>query len=590
MTRQARSGRFGRDAQVFPNLCAPFYLAPCKTLLRTRDVFLIITDVEIDPHHFFPIGGIAVQELQEFLDVTAYRTVGVRYGRAADREPLQSIEFLSAAGALRSNVIYLLTEAELPELARRNPLPAAVFFILCDGETPPALPPDFPDDAAAVFVHGELLPLYTLLNDTLSRIRDRRRIDDILRMGENMQYTPEQMVHALSEMLNVGLYILNGAYQLICGNVTGVPDDSFPKEINRLGGLSPESVRRIRAGGLPAMLYEDSNNGWSAFAVLLLWDETQHQESRYLCEHLADFILHSRSRSALSDIPPFLIDQRLNRVLLGRTTDEAEIKAVLGIGPDPAWFSVLVLRAEPDVRWSPDAYQMHVHLLRAALRDAQVSVVRGLICAVVRIPLQSPEDAVYSRSFFSSRAYADGWDAERLEQTLVRYGAYLCRSSLFRSLSWYNFSTYFELVADALEVAIRLDGCRGRRIVDYWDYSSYIAVKYSVDRFLESHKPRNIKALLYPELVTLLHHDARHHGDLATVLYTYYTLGDVQRTAQALFVHRNTIYNKLKSIAGLLDADLDDRATRSSYLTSLRIYYYCQKCLGLDMPKIMALE
>ena len=531
-----------------------------------------------------------MQELQIFLDAVADRTVAVCDGSPADRATPQTIEFFAVAGALRADAIYLLTEAELPELTRRAPLPDAVFFIVCDGETPGALPPDFPDSASAVFVRGELLSLYSRLNDALSSALTRRRIDDILLMSESMQYTPEQLVHALSEMLGIGVYLLNGAYQLIFGNLTGVTDSAFPKEIDRLGGLSPESVRRIRDGGLPAMLCESTDSQWMPFTVFLLWEESRRPEAAYLCERIVEFIHHSSSRLSIPNIPPFLIDHRLNRVLLGRADAEEEIKAVLGIRDEPAWFAVLVLRTRPDARWNPETYQMRAHLLRAAFRNVQVTVLHGLVCAIVRIPMLRPEDKIYSRDLFDTQAYAEGWNAERLEQTLKRFDVYLCRSSLLHSWSWYNFSVFFELTAAALDIAIRLDDCRGRRIVDFQDYSSYIGVKYCLDRFLEEHEPRNIKALLYPELVTLLHHDLRHRSDLANVLYTYYTYGDVQRTAQALFVHRNTVYNKLKSIAGLLDADLDDRATRSSYLTSLQIYYYCQKCLGLDMAKIIAPE
>ena len=42
----------------------------------------------------------------------------------------------------------------------------------------------------------------------LGVLRCRRRIDDILRMGEGSQYTPEQLVNAISELMAIGFYIL----------------------------------------------------------------------------------------------------------------------------------------------------------------------------------------------------------------------------------------------------------------------------------------------------------------------------------------------------------------------------------------------
>ncbi len=170
----------------------------------------------------------------------------------------------------------------------------------------------------------------------------------------------------------------------------------------------------------------------------------------------------------------------------------------------------------------------------------------------------------------------------QLEQGLQQCGVYLCCSPIFQSFRF--FPVQYSLISDALDIAIRLDGCRGQRIVEYRDYSAYVSIQYAMERFLQKFDPRAIRSLLHPEFVTLLLHDSKNHADLVDVLYHYYTYGgDVNRTAQSLFVHRNTVYNKLKTIQKILNADLDDPHVRSSYITSLRIFYYCERCLGLDL-------
>lgn len=523
-----------------------------------------------------------MQDLQEYLAAVAENTLFIRPGTAG-REPLLRIEFLSDAAELRPNCIYLLTAAELDAYRRDPPPGGAAFFIACSDAAYPVLPPAFEaSDCAVVSVGMELLPLYARLNGTLAALTTRYRIDDILRMAETMRYTPEQLIQALSEMLRIGLYVLDGTDRIISGSAAGVADHPLAAELAARGSLSEESLRTVRAGGQSAMLYEGSAGKWSRFSLLVLWRPGDPIDAPYLSERYRDYVIEYLSRSGPAEIPPFLVEPRLNHILEGKVSDETEIRSFFGgDGAAPVWFSVLTLGAEPGVRWNAEAYQKQAYLLSAAFRDVSLTVNRGRLCGVLRLPLREAKDDVFSREFFDERAYADGWDAQRLAQELQKLDVFLCRSSIFRT--WHYFPAEYTLISDALDIAIKLDGKRIGRMVDFRQYSSYVAVKYAVDRFIEMQGPRNIRAVLYPELVTLLLHDIKNHTDYVEVLYRYYTYGDVKSTAQSLFVHRNTIYNKLKSIQQLLNVDLEDYAVRSSYLTSLRVYYYCEKCLGLDL-------
>lgn len=525
-------------------------------------------------------------DLNELLDCVQTVTVGVRLGDGCCGA-LNGIEFLATAGPLRDDTVYLLAEDELPALLQRGDLPGAAFFVCCGGEVLPALPEEHGGACSFLFVRAELLRLYAQLNARMEAIWSRRRIDDILLMGEHMQYAPDQLLQTLSRMIDVGIYVLNTAFARICGGAPGFAGNPYVEELERLGALSAESVQRIRSGdgAHPALLHEAASSKWSRYNVLVLWHPGAAFDAEYFCAQLADYVLAYRARGELPDIPAFLVDQRLNRILLGRDTDSVVIRNHLGLMQgQPEWLALLVLGGEHGAHWSAEAYQRQAHLLRSAFRNVQITVLRGQICAVVRIPMHQPQDAVYSRSFFDSNAYAEGWDAAHLERELQQCEVYLCCSSIFQTL--YFIPIECSMIYDTLDIAIKLDGCRGRRIVEFQEYHSYINVKYAVERFLQRYDARCLRSVLYPELVTLLLHDLKNHTDLSNVLYNYYIYGDVNRTAQSLFVHRNTVYNKLKTIQRLLDVDLDDPAVRASCLTSLQIYYYCEKCLGLDLHTI----
>ena len=519
-----------------------------------------------------------MNSFQAMLDAVRDDTLSIRPGTAAP-DTLWSIDFFSADAPPRRDAACLLDEAELPALAAQETLPAAVFFVACAGNTPPPLPPELPAGATVVFVRSALRPLYGRLNAALDAQRVRGRIDDILLMADNAQFSPEQLAIALSQMLQVGVFLLNGAFQFVCGaaQFSGNP---YSEELARDGVLSYDSVRAIRGGGETALLHEGAYGVWAHFHILLLWRPGARIDAAYLCRRAADYIIAYRSRNILPDVPPFLIDQRLNRVLEGKTTDDAEIRSFFG-GGAPVWYSVLVLGYEPGVRQSAEAFQRQAYLLRACFRSISITVVRAQVCAVIQLPIRDAQDNVYSRDFFDAHAFQEGWDTARLARELQQCGAYLCHSAIFKTLHYFH--TEFELVFEALDVAIKLESCRGRRIVSFQEYSSFITIKFALERYLQKFDPVTVRAVLHPELVTLLFHDFKNDDDLAEVLYRYYTYGDVKATAQSLFVHRNTVYNKLKTIQTLLQVDLDDPGVRSSFLTSLRVYYYCERCLGLDL-------
>ncbi len=533
-----------------------------------------------------------MQVLQSIFDAVADLTITIRLGSESP-EALWSIEFFSSAGIpLQSKKIYLLTQAELPELILRAPLPAAVYFITCGNDVPPALPREIPAASTVVFVRGSLLSLYTRLNQWMDVQRICRRIDDVIQIAENMQQTPEQLVASLSKLLGISVLILNASYQPICGSTEPSDGNPYTSELARTGMLSPESLYRLRSGMVShAALNTYSSELWTRFCVLLFWNDDTAVDAEYLSWRLADYIISYHSKNAPPDVPPTIIDRRLNRILEGKAAGEAEILSLFDVGTTPVWFSVLTLDADPGGRWSAEAYKTQFNLLQTAFRDIRITVMNGQVVAVITMPVHQSEDVVFSNSFFyrnaftDTRAYADGWNSERLEKELKQCGVYLCHSTVFRACRL--ISTEYNLISDALSIAIKLDGCRGRRIVDYHDYSSFVTVKFALERFLQRNEPRNIWSMLNPEMVTLLFHDIHYRTDLTEVLFRYYTYGDVNLTAQSLYVHRNTVYNRLKTIQKLVEVDLDDFAVRSRYLPSLQIYYYCERCLGLNMRALV---
>ena len=69
--------------------------------------------------------------------------------------------------------------------------------------------------------------------------------------------------------------------------------------------------------------------------------------------------------------------------------------------------------------------------------------------------------------------------------------------------------------------------------------------------------------LCHPGVVQLYIHDLKNKTNLLETLRTYLELGgNAVLTAQKLYIHRNTLYQRLKKINGIIHTNLDDANTR----------------------------
>ena len=82
-----------------------------------------------------------------------------------------------------------------------------------------------------------------------------------------------------------------------------------------------------------------------------------------------------------------------------------------------------------------------------------------------------------------------------------------------------------------------------------------------------------IQAYIHPEIRTLAEADTGSGDELLRTLYTYLILGrSAARTAEALFIHRNTLRNRLNKIREIISPDFEDESLRDHILLSLIIH------------------
>ncbi len=112
------------------------------------------------------------------------------------------------------------------------------------------------------------------------------------------------------------------------------------------------------------------------------------------------------------------------------------------------------------------------------------------------------------------------------------------------------------------------------------EYGGFVIIHYCVKEFIRTHGHRDILYLIHPALVHIARYDAEHGTDLRKVLYAYLLAGEnVQRTSELLYMHRNTVQNKLKKIAEIAEPDFSDGLLCQRLLFSCQILEYAERIL-----------
>jgi len=109
-------------------------------------------------------------------------------------------------------------------------------------------------------------------------------------------------------------------------------------------------------------------------------------------------------------------------------------------------------------------------------------------------------------------------------------------------------------------------------------YQVMIVLDYCVQEYVRRNGQMDICYLAHPALIHLARYDTRHGTNLRQVLYHYLVFGgNIQRTAAALYMHRNTVMNKLKKISEMVSFDFSDGLLCQRLLLSCQLLEYAEK-------------
>ncbi len=92
-----------------------------------------------------------------------------------------------------------------------------------------------------------------------------------------------------------------------------------------------------------------------------------------------------------------------------------------------------------------------------------------------------------------------------------------------------------------------------KRIYTYHQYNPYYVIHLCSQKFTEIHNTKNLVYLVHPDVVRLYYYDLENKNNLLDVLFAYLSCAqNISLAAQTLYMHRNTVLNKLNKIESFL--------------------------------------
>ncbi|MBQ6787102.1 MAG: helix-turn-helix domain-containing protein [Lachnospiraceae bacterium] len=114
-----------------------------------------------------------------------------------------------------------------------------------------------------------------------------------------------------------------------------------------------------------------------------------------------------------------------------------------------------------------------------------------------------------------------------------------------------------------------------KRIYTYHQYNPYYVIHLCSHSFKELHKTENLVYLTHPDITRLYYYDVENNSNLLDVLSAYLSCGqNVNQTSQMLYMHRNTVLNKLNKIEEFLQHEFDYNTDHFLLLLSCMILRY----------------
>jgi len=387
----------------------------------------------------------------------------------------------------------------------------------------------------------------------------------------------QNFVSIAAELTGCPVFLLSPSFHIIecagdCGNWT---ERLIKSEI-----LSKDDIpgRMSADTGKVYYNYEDKQGrrfyfhlveqGGEALAYLLAIDESDKElDYEYIMKLAAQNVALAIARFKQQDTSPtssfalFLHDIVEQRVMTA--PEVLERLEALPHPPKQRRRIIVVMFEDSKI---PVPYEFIIAQFRDMFPEHNIAFFRGVIVILI-----SEDERIFNVQI----------DEKRINEILAPYNGYMCIGHSTSDLT--KIRTQYLLTRHALVVAKKLRHKKDQntRVFRFGEYANYVLIDMFAHRYQEIHGNNDILYLGHPAVIKITRYDRQHNNNLRDVLYSY-LINDrnLVRTAEAMHMHRNTVFYKINQIKELIGMDLEDGMLQQDFIMTCQIISYYEDYLG----------
>ncbi len=502
-----------------------------------------------------------------------------------DLEENREIELIERQNTLCGDMIYIGTQQRLAELLEHKlNVEQGALVLAADAAEPLAERIFRLRNFSLIESSMSVAECYNLLNGILSRYR-HWQTELLSKRGES----PQSIIEYLAKESGASVFLVDAEGYVLAGC------SKLPKKIPVFRSLL--SGGRMTAGQLSAL--EEEGESVDGFRTLLYenYDLTLFSRSLLFGNKRAVIIFAFYKLSCSPDLSALMhySEETLRFSFLSQqrkdlSKDDADFKLLWKDIVGKRFNNSAEIRSElSKASVKPQLFARVVIIRFEEAPSEQAALIAELhgVFPISRITLEEAQAVVLL--YHPKRLFSSGIESElRLRAFLEKHDAYLGHSGATRE---YNMiPTLYELAKQVLTLGRQLALESKERIFTNERYSVFCMIELCTQRFCDVHGNNNIVFLSHPAIIHLTRFDRDHNNNLRDVLYVY-LMNDcsISKTAAITFMHRNTIFNKLKKIEEVLHINFEDGAIRQQLLFSCQLIFYYERVmkmqLNLDMGR-----
>ncbi len=482
--------------------------------------------------------------------------------------------------------IYIGNSCDAPKLFQLLPPQAqATFFLSGDS---PELPAYFNRNFNIIATDLSLVELYRRISHILNSYQEwTRALLNTLREDNSL----EHILDLVGDMLKGHIFLFNPGIHLLAANNRDYFPDPIAQEARSEGFLSYETMQKLTAcmensdmypnevrhvcpdsTGHPLYLHTISYQGTEVATLMFIVENTDYQLD--IANVLSQTGTFLRPLLLQNMDVQHLSEDHLSRLLkdfdTAKVLSAVEIRDRIRLLPYPCKpyirCAIVTFRGE-----QPKAsYNLLLNRLAQLMPRTNMTIWDNAIVILLSSDTQEYKNITGD--------YLDDWN-DLLEEFHAQ--ALISNSSRFHDA--FRIIYYLNARLSRILARMEISGPR-ENILFYDDYILYLVMDMAAEQFKHTLGSNDIIQLCAPAVFTLTYYDQQHHTNLRNVLFHYlHNDGSVSKTAEALYMHRNTVLNKLKKIQELCPLDLENGISMEILMFSCQLVKYYEEYMHLEL-------